>query len=356
MRLGLCGRRVVRLSGVLPLLATLAFGSACSAHHQLVRRDATPAADLEWFVPQRQSEQARLERWATAVGPPFVRQRVADAKASNDLRLVSWNAAVGEGNVVSFVADLQRDDPTRPLIVLLQEVYRECADVPMTLLQGAAFAGHLGAASAKRAGETGPEHSGDDIETIAAKTGLNAYYVPSMRNGSPLESREDRGNAILSNLPLEALGAIELPFERQRRVAVAATVAGRKADGTPWRMRIVSAHLDNMVGPRRLWFAGGGFARARQARALVDYVRRDDLAVVGGDFNTWFGFAEPAFLETARAFTHNDAGDPRPTFRHLLRLDHLFVRLPDGWRADIERGPSSYGSDHWPLVATIRIE
>jgi endonuclease/exonuclease/phosphatase family metal-dependent hydrolase len=348
MRLGVCGFRVVRLGSSLLVwvLAGMA-SSACSAHHQLVRRSPTAASELEWFVPQRQGEQARLQRWANAVGPPFVHQRSSIAAPANDLRLVSWNAAVGEGDVVRLIADLQRDQANRPLILLLQEVYRECADVPMTLERDAAFAGHLGAGERQGAG--------DDIETIAAKSGLNVYYVPSMRNGSPAVSREDRGNAIVSNLPLDALGAVELPFERQRRVAVAATAAGRAADGTPWHVRLVSAHLDNMVGPRRLWFAGGGFARARQARALVDYVRDDELVVLGGDFNTWFGFAEPAFGETARAFTHTDAGDPRPTFHNLLRLDHLFVRLPDRWRVDIVRGPSRYGSDHWPLIATIHI-
>jgi len=343
----LCGTRVGRRGGCLILcILTVVSSSACSAHHQLVRR-TTPASDLEWFVPARATEQARLDRWSSAVGPAFIQQRGLTAPATNELRLVTWNTAVGDGDVLRLIADLQRDDADRPLILLLQEVYRECPDVPMSLAHGAAFAGHLGKGDAA--------HEGDDIETIAARSGLNAYYVPSMRNGSPAQSREDRGNAILSNLPLESLGAIELPFERQRRVAVAATAAGRSADGSPWQLRLVSAHLDNMVGPRRLWFAGGGFARARQARALVDYVQDDELAIVGGDFNTWFGFAEPAFGETARAFTQTDISDPRPTFHHLLRLDHLFVRVPDRWHVDIARGESRYGSDHWPLIATIQL-
>jgi endonuclease/exonuclease/phosphatase family metal-dependent hydrolase len=37
----------------------------------------------------------------------------------------------------------------------------------------------------------------------------------------------------------------------------------------------------------------------------------------------------------------------------LLRLDHLFFRLPDGWRGRFHRAAERYGSDHYPLVATI---
>jgi endonuclease/exonuclease/phosphatase family metal-dependent hydrolase len=176
-----------------------------------------------------------------------------------------------------------------------------------------------------------------------------------MRNGIPALSSEDRGNAILSTLPLEDLSAIELPFERQRRVAVAATVSGRDPDGAQWRIKFVSAHLDNLVGAKRLWIAGGAFARARQARALVDYVEADEVAVLGGDFNTWFGFGDPAFVETHRAFPGTKVTDRRPTFLNVLRLDHLFFRVPGDWSASFVRGARSYGSDHWPLIATIRI-
>lgn len=110
-----------------------------------------------------------------------------------------------------------------------------------------------------------------------------------------------------------------------------------------------------MVGPRRLWFAGGEFARTRQARALVDYLQDYQSVVLGGDFNSWFGFTEKGYLETLRAFPDTMVTDRRPTFGRLLRLDHLFFRLPDGWRAGFARGPHTYGSDHYPLIATIRI-
>jgi endonuclease/exonuclease/phosphatase family metal-dependent hydrolase len=177
-----------------------------------------------------------------------------------------------------------------------------------------------------------------------------------MRNGPPAVSDEDRGNAILSSLPLSDLTAIELPFERQRRVAVAATLSGTSSAGAAWTLRVVSAHLDNVAGMRRLWVAGSGYARARQARALVTCLSDSAPTVLAGDFNTWFGFGDRTYLETARAFHAPPPTDRRATFHGLLRLDHMFFRLPDGWRARSERGSSRFGSDHYPLIATIDLE
>src|SRR5262249_53579172 len=158
---------------------------------------------------------------------------------------------------------------------------------------------------------------------------------------------------ILSNLPLTDLTAIELPFERQRRVAIAATVTGRRLDGTPWTLRVVDAHLDNMASARRGW-VGGEYGRTRQARGLVAAIGDGAPVVLAGDFNTWFGFAEPGYLETARAFPATHVTDPRPTFRGLLRLDHVFFRFPAGWRGDFRRGEKRFGSDHYPLVGRVR--
>jgi endonuclease/exonuclease/phosphatase family metal-dependent hydrolase len=191
------------------------------------------------------------------------------------------------------------------------------------------------------------------VEDIARATGLSAYYAPSMRNGSPLDSDEDRGNAILANVRMGDLAAIELPFERQRRVAIAATVGGTLATGEPWSLRLVNAHLDNVVGLRRLWIFGSEHARARQARALVDYLAGTDTALLAGDFNTWFGFADRAYTAAAHAFPEWPATDRRATFRGVLRLDHMFFRLPDGWSATFRRADGRYGSDHFPLVATL---
>jgi endonuclease/exonuclease/phosphatase family metal-dependent hydrolase len=120
-------------------------------------------------------------------------------------------------------------------------------------------------------------------------------------------------------------------------------------------MRLTSAHLDNMVGPKRLWIAGGEFARTRQARALIDVLREEPSAILGADLNTWFGFSDRAYTEVATAFPGTPVEDRRATFYGLLRLDHMFFRLPPGARAQFRRAASRYGSDHYPLIGRVTL-
>ncbi len=126
--------------------------------------------------------------------------------------------------------------------------------------------------------------------------------------------------------------------------------------GEPWTLRVVSAHLDNTIGVERLLASGGEVARARQTRGLLSTLDGRAPLVLGGDFNSWFGFSDRAYLEAAKAFPQTVVTDRRPTFRGLLRLDHLFFRLPDGWHAEFHRGSNRFGSDHYPLVAKIHIQ
>jgi endonuclease/exonuclease/phosphatase family metal-dependent hydrolase len=320
--------------------------AGCTGNYQLVRRQADADARLAWFTPRAARDVGVLDRWREAVGPALVTPAPrAVASAARRLKIVSWNTALGSGDVVRFVREVRQDDT--PMILLLQEVYRASPDVPADIDGDAAFASHLG-------GDEAPHHAHEDIAAIAARTGLQAYYAPSMRNGGA-GIEEDRGNAILSSLPLSGLTAIELPFERQRRVAVAATLEGRSAAGQPWQVRVVSAHLDNVSGARRLWILGSEYARIRQARGLAAWLSDGTPTILGGDFNTWAGFSDGAYKETARAFHATVPTDRRATFLGLLRLDHLFFRLPRGWRATFERGPSRFGSDHYPLIGSVEI-
>jgi len=333
---------------LLVIVSAAAVLAGCSGGFTLARLDTgAPVANLQlaWFSPAVESDRETLARWRASVGPPVVRATSSAAGALSDrLTLVSWNTALGAGDVAELVRQLRRDRGAAPIVMLLQEVYRRGPAVPRPLTPGGRFAARLGGASSISASS--------DIESIAAALGMHAYYVPSMRNGGS-DSDEDRGNAILSDLPLSDLAAIELPFERQRRVAVAATVAAVTADGTPWRLRIINAHLDNVV-PRRAWL-GSEYGRGRQARGLVALVDAGTPTVLGGDFNTWFGFSDQVFLETSLAFPQTPTGDRGPTFMGLLRLDHLFYRLPAGWRAAVGRASHRYGSDHLPLIGSVAL-
>ncbi len=77
-------------------------------------------------------------------------------------------------------------------------------------------------------------------------------------------------------------------------------------------------------------------------------------AVLAGDFNTWFGFADRAYIELARAFPQTRMVDRRRSFHGLLRLDHAFYRLASGWHAEFQRGNERLGSDHYPIVGAVR--
>ena len=337
-------RQTLRAVIAFTLLTAICGSSGCVGRYTLAGRPGGGQAAVSWFAPDDLKDGLVLEQWRGSVGPPVFSAGPETAAGADGLMLVSWNTALGAGDVERLVADIRRERPGAPIVLLLQEVYRGGPEVPALLAKGAAFASRL------RGLRTDGKR--DEVEAIASALRMSVYYVPSMRNGSPLLSDEDRGNAILSTLPLGDLTAFELPFERQRRVAVGATIIGSDRQGDAWRLRVVSAHLDNMAGMKRLWVASE-LGRVRQTRGLLQQLNDRAPLVLGGDFNTWFGFSDQAFRETVRAFPGTRVTDRRATFHGLLRLDHLFFRLPDGWSARFRRADDSYGSDHYPLIATI---
>lgn len=268
----------------------------------------------------------------------------------NSLVVLTWNTHLGGGDVARLVRDLRAGrftdgTPVEHFALLLQETHRSSSDVPS------------GVGTAPRPIHTSSLHrKRTDIVETARELGLDLFYVPSMANGRPLNGlQEDRGNAILSTLPLRDLAAIELPFEAQRRVAVAATVRGTTADGTPWSLRLVNVHLDNKSRASRVFQSFGG-ARTRQARALVKELLHDSAAVVGGDMNTWsLGFMEGALGVLRQHFPLPLQHPTQPTFATGgLKLDRLMYRLPSPLSAETRRLDDRHGSDHHPLIGTIR--
>jgi len=195
-----------------------------------------------------------------------------------------------------------------------------------------------------------------DVVTVARELSLHLAYAPAVPNGraAPTAPREDRGVAILSSHPMDDVRVWELPRERERRVAVAARIRGERADGTPWSLQVVSAHLENRTGWDRLLDSFGA-ARARQARFLAEAVG-EGPTVLGGDLNTWapsfmeaaLGVLEPHFPHTpeVEGGTFDMAGIPR-------RLDHLLFRLPERSSARALVVPHRYGSDHRPVIGVV---
>jgi endonuclease/exonuclease/phosphatase family metal-dependent hydrolase len=301
---------------------------------------------VRWLRIAPQREWGSLDRWCAAVGPPVLVDGAPREEATFPFAIATWNDHVGAGDIDAFVSDLRAGrltggHPVSTFVILMQEAYRGGPEVPSR--DEAA----LRWASAER--PPGP-HGRDDVIAAATRLHLNAIYIPSMRNGAPDATNEDRGNAILSTVPISDITAVELPLERQRRVAIEATVTMRDKDGAATPIRFVDTHFTNMV-MHHLWlFSESG--RARQAHALEAAIPRDGALILGGDFNAWFGFIDGAYRELARGLRHADSSDWRPTFGPL-RLDHLLFRLPPGWHSSLRRAESRYGSDHYALVAAI---
>ena len=357
-------RPILRTARIVPRAAALAAAigtlQACAPTHRLVQAPTVPACRavesdapqtrVRWWTPLAPGDRRLQAAWCGTVGPVRVQAPAAQparaARPIDRLVLASWNVHVGGGDIARLVADLRAGrltggEPAADFVLLLQEVHRESAAVPAPA-EGP-FADAIRPRTAGRARE--------DIETTAERLGLHLFYVPSMRNGPPRSGGEDRGNAILSTLPLTDLHAIELPFERQRRVAAAARVALRAPGGETLSLVVASVHLDNRAGLRRLFLLAPP-ARTRQMRGLLDALPAGEPAVLGGDLNTWFGAAEGAWELAARAFPDTPPGGGGT--KGPFRLDHLFFRLPDGWAAGWHVAGDTYGSDHRPVIGEIR--
>ncbi|MBM3770727.1 MAG: hypothetical protein FJW27_05465 [Acidimicrobiia bacterium] len=272
---------------------------------------------------------------------------IADPIQSDELIVVSWNVHAGTGDVAELVRRLRSGAltggrPATRFVLLLQEAMRAGSAVPAALPSGV---------RPPRAAGLGGSQT--DIVHLSQALGLSLYYMPSMRNGAPRVTDQDRGNAIMSTEPLTEFSAIELPFERQRRVAIEATVSVGTRPGDRWTLRMVSAHLESTVPASRLWVLANG-ARVRQAKGLLQALGTDPGLVLSGDFNTWLGFSDPAYRAIDELVPGIARDDRRPTFKPFFRLDHMFARLPEGWSVVTRRLDDRLGSDHYPLLAMLR--
>ncbi|MBA2627960.1 MAG: hypothetical protein H0U85_08105, partial [Gemmatimonadales bacterium] len=301
-----------------------------------------------------------LAAWRANVGDPLALDlsRAADAPAAGPLIVLTWNVWIGRGDLVRVLADVRSGrwaDLGAPagahVVALVQEAYRADDSIPET------GNGRHGRVSDRRRGTN--EH---DIRRVAEALGMNLRYAPSMRNG---RHRSDRGNAILSTLPLHDTTATELPFSLQRRVALSASL--EIGAGT---IRLHTAHLDPRGRTARDLLGRAG--RLAQIRGLIDVLHvHDDIPhILGADLNITRR-SEPAFraLEGAGFMTGIPAQTvPWPhTYHRLPRLvlDWLLVADAAGMIEAVQvhrlderqddRGPTVFGSDHHPLLARVDV-
>jgi endonuclease/exonuclease/phosphatase family metal-dependent hydrolase len=313
---------------------------------------ALQAPDLSltatWHRSEDPVERREVDAWCTAAGPVIVKTFAPPAASVDALAVVSWNTHAGIGDVAELVTRLRTGAllgrPATDIVLMLQEVIRRGHDVPEIVLTDAAVAGEI---------RWRRQTNVPDIVDLARALNLNVAYVPSMRNGT---GREDRGNAVLTNLPIQAVDLIELPLGKQRRVALAVSLRAATTDVPS--LRVVSVHLDTSLSLSR---GGPSRSRLRQVHALIEALGpRRIPTVIGADLNTWWGPDEPAARELRRAFPDAvDRVSSAPTWRGPMRiqnrLDYLFA---GGWntRMEVNRIPDRLGSDHFPLIGWLTLD
>jgi endonuclease/exonuclease/phosphatase family metal-dependent hydrolase len=304
---------------------------------------ALDRSQVSWMSPDRPNERAKLDAWCRTVGPVVLQRPNAAPPRADGLIVIGWNVHLGAGDIDRLVSDLRSGriaEGTRalPIVLMLQETFRAGEQVP------AAAAGPI----PRRLAPRGPRQGAIDA---AIRLGLSVYYLPTMRNGvgDAPGTREDRGLAILSSLPMRDFQAIELPLERQRRPAALAVIPLESSSGAVSDLRLVNVHLETRSGARRLWL-GSPNARDRQVKALLGSLGGDAPTVIEGDLNTWAN-RERLLERLGREFT--PCTDRRPTFSWGLHLDWFFGRLPAGWTMSCRRLDEKYGSDHYPIVAIV---
>ena len=322
---------------------------------EVVTLDKGDAPEVQWFGPGQDDEVVRHFEWCRAVGPLLVArtnsERAGAVRPVDSLAIVSFNVNLGAASAIELVDSLRAGAftagaPLADFVLLLQETIREGEGVPDRVPEGSGTGRGVFPTPRK-----GPRL---DVVRIADSLRLHLFYGPAMRSGkgrNPSGLAEDRGNAMLSTLPLSGLVMIELPFGGARRSAQLAQVMGRTRLGRAWSLQVGNLHFDvGPIGPSAL-----SAIRARQARAIAQIVDSTGAVIVGGDLNAFSlrGTAESVQI-LQRAFPQTVQGDSLPT-RGPQRLDFLFFRLPDGFETRPYRTlPFDFGSDHRPVMGWVR--
>ncbi len=312
--------------------------------------------EIRWYQSEDEDELAEQRLWHAAVGPPVLLDPALPVPPAplDSLAVLCWNTHVGGGAINYIIRQLKTGvltagRPVNHFVILLQETYRDGPDVPPVPHPGTFYADDIFPAP-----DLGERIS---VTDVGRKHGLYTYYVPSMRNGDDEARPEDRGNAILSTLPLDSFTAWELPIRIERRVAVGAAVEGVSSAGQKWRLFFTNVHLDLRTNVRSIVRSMSG-VRRYQIGFIMDNLPPDSTAVLGGDLNTWFGETrEPAVMRVREDYPLPERLPTHGTLKFGAVLerqtDFLFFRLPQHWRAGYRRIDDTYGSDHYPLLGWI---
>lgn len=326
------------------LLSFFVFSSCTLSHPPAlspVSSGSCRSEGLRWLAPDDARERVRLDAWCAGVGEAAMHAALSPVPslsiAVEDITFASWNVHVGSGDIRAFVKDLLAGKHTegrevRHYVLLLQEVVRTEGVPPLSVTAS-------GAARIRAPDAVAPI----DIVQIARELGLSLIYVPSMRNGASADvPAEDRGNAILSTLPLTEPMAVELPGERQRRVAIIAKAGP---------VSVAAVHLDGLGAVNRLRVFWTPWMRDRQVRSAASSLP-EGVLVMGADLNTWHGrdelavrFLDEMFRETPLTIDRDGLG--------LRVLDYMYFRAGSGRRGHYRQLENRYGSDHRPLVGWV---
>lgn len=343
------------------------------------------SAHVTWYFAAGPGDTKEHQRWCETLGPVEVNQvplgGFAPLGPHDSLAIVVWNTDAGGGYVQEFLREELGLDCSgaaphlRPgsshFVLLVQEALRRSNDIPDTPEKL-----WVTPPPVKESERPGARLG---IPEVARQCGLAYIYSAASRNGwQPRDGiREDKGNAILSTLPLSDLIVAELPFEAARRVVPMATIHGPNADS----LRVASVHLIT-TPPAWRTLKTGNSARLRQSLGLVEALKLIEAerhgcspeevqsakckvqssggfpisTVIAGDLNTW-STRETALRHLVEYFPDSPPLLQEPT-RGPFPTDHvLFRRGPDGGRIlshTYRRIDSAYYSDHNPIVIYFR--
>ena len=143
---------------------------------------------------------------------------------------------------------------------------------------------------------------------------------------------------------------------------MAANIEGVTETNISWKIQLVNVHLENRTSGL-MFFRGFSIARLNQITELLKILPEEKIAVIAGDFNTWFReVKEPTIRHMENFFNRlkiisNCGSQKIPRKRYTLfpdrLVDYLFFRIPENWRAEKYYVDNYYGSDHYPLITRL---